>query len=61
MTSTLPSTAEIDRLACRQADAQCVALLRAHIPLTLLMDLAQADPRSSELYAMELAETPWAS
>jgi hypothetical protein len=57
----MTSTYEIDRLTPLQADAQCVALLRAHIPLTLLMDLAQADPRSREIYAMELADLGWAS
>lgn len=34
-------------------DDLVVALLRAHIPLTLLMDLAQPDPHSCELYANE--------
>jgi hypothetical protein len=29
------------------------ALLRAGIPLTLLLDLAQGDPRSAEIYAEE--------
>jgi hypothetical protein len=51
----MTSTHEIDRLARLRADAQCVALLRAHIPLTLLMDLAQVDPHSLELYEMEQA------
>lgn len=32
-----------------------VALLRAGIPLTLLLDLAGADPHSAELYQMERA------
>jgi len=35
------------------ADELVVALLKAHIPLTLLMDLIDVDPRSSELYAQE--------
>lgn len=30
-----------------------VALLRAGIPLTLLIDLAAGDPHSEELYALE--------
>ena len=30
-----------------------VALLRAGIPLTLLLDLAGGDPHSEELYALE--------
>lgn len=29
------------------------ALLRAGVPLTLLIDLAQPDPRSAEIYAQE--------
>lgn len=32
---------------------QAVALLRAGIPLSLLFDLAGADPHSEELYALE--------
>jgi hypothetical protein len=60
----MTSMLELDRmtrLARLEADAQCVALLRAHIPLSLLMDLAQGDPHSRELYAMEPADTAWAS
>lgn len=30
-----------------------VALLKAHIPLTLLLDLAAGDPHSEELYHLE--------
>ena len=30
-----------------------VALLRAHVPLSLLFDLALLDPQSSELYENE--------
>ena len=37
----------------RPVEELVVRLLRAHIPLTLLMDLAQRDPRSEELYANE--------
>jgi hypothetical protein len=51
----MTSTPEIDHLARLEADARCVALLKAHIPLTLLMDLAQVDPHSRELYEMEQA------
>lgn len=29
------------------------ALLQAHVPLTLLIDLASADPHSDELFAEE--------
>ncbi len=32
-----------------------VSLLRAGIPLTLLMDLAGPDPHSEELYRLELS------
>ncbi|MGB8651643.1 MAG: hypothetical protein WCD35_13400 [Mycobacteriales bacterium] len=39
----------------RIEEERVVALLRAGIPLTLLLDLAQPDPRSEELYAMERA------
>ena len=56
----MTSTHEIERLARLEADAQCVALLRAHIPLSLLMDLALADPQSQELYDMEPADLDWA-
>jgi hypothetical protein len=56
----MTSTHEIERLARLEADAQCVALLRAHIPLSLLMDLALADPQSQELYDMEPADMDWA-
>ena len=44
--STLPSPRT-------DADDLTVRLLRAHIPLSLLMDLAQPDPHSRELYANE--------
>jgi hypothetical protein len=37
----------------RSDDDLVVRLLKEHIPLTLLMDLAQRDPRSAELYANE--------
>ena len=43
--STLPSPSE----------SQIVALLQAHIPLSLLLDLAETDPHSRELYAVEQA------
>lgn len=32
-----------------------IALLRAGIPLSLLLDLAAADPHSAEIYQTELA------
>jgi hypothetical protein len=38
-----------------EAQARVVALLRAHVPLSLLLDLAGADPHSAELYAIERA------
>ncbi|MCW2673452.1 MAG: hypothetical protein JWP14_2041 [Frankiales bacterium] len=34
-------------------EAWVVALLRAHVPLSLLIDLAQNDPHSQELYTSE--------
>ncbi|MCW2671066.1 MAG: hypothetical protein QOJ48_1926 [Frankiales bacterium] len=34
-------------------DERVVALLRAHVPLSLLLDLAQDDPHSQELYTTE--------
>lgn len=34
-------------------EQQALALLRAGVPLTLLLDLALGDPRSAELYAAE--------
>ena len=39
------------------AFADVSALLKAHIPLSLLLDLAQGDPHSRELYANE-RDTP---
>ncbi len=36
-------------------EGRVVALLRAGIPLSLLLDLAGSDPHSSELYALERA------
>lgn len=44
--STLPAPSA-------DADDLTVRLLRAHIPLSLLIDLAQPDPHSRELYANE--------
>lgn len=37
----------------RPCDEWVVALLKAHVPLSLLLDLAGNDPRSEELYANE--------
>lgn len=37
------------------AEDPVVTLLRAGIPLSLLMDLASSDPHSSELYSHERA------
>jgi len=34
-------------------EQQVFALLRAGVPLSLLIDLAQPDPRSAEIYARE--------
>lgn len=36
-------------------EAHVLALLLAHIPLSLLLDLADNDPHSAELYALERA------
>ena len=38
-----------------EGEARVAALLRAHVPLSLLLDLADVDPHSRELYAMEQA------
>jgi len=35
------------------AEDRVVALLRAHVPLSLLLDLALSDPQSRELYENE--------
>ena len=36
------------------------ALLEAHVPLTLLIDLAEpTGPRSQDLYAAEVADVEW--
>lgn len=34
-------------------EQQVFALLRAGVPLSLLIDLAQPDPRSTEIYQLE--------
>ncbi len=40
--------------------ARTEALLRAHVPLTLLLDLASSEgPRSRELYAAEPGDVSW--
>lgn len=49
----MPST--LDTPEPSASDARVVALLHAHIPLSLLLDLAETDPHSRELYAMEKA------
>ncbi|MCU1592662.1 MAG: hypothetical protein JWO12_54 [Frankiales bacterium] len=49
----MPSS--LDALFPNQAEQRVVALLRAHIPLSLLLDLAEDDPHSAELYEMEQA------
>ncbi len=36
-------------------ESLALALLEAHIPLSLLLDLASPDPHSHELYALERA------
>jgi hypothetical protein len=37
----------------RESEERVIALLKAHIPLSLLLDLAYPDPRSRELYEKE--------
>lgn len=39
----------------RAGDGRVVALLKAGIPLSLLIDLAGSDPHSEELYELERA------
>ena len=36
-----------------EGESHVLALLLAHIPLSLLLDLAGNDPHSEELYALE--------
>jgi hypothetical protein len=49
----MPST--LDTPQPDPTESRVVALLHAHIPLSLLLDLAETDPHSHELYAMEKA------
>lgn len=42
-------------VALHPAVSRAEALLRAGIPLTLLLDLAADDPHSDEIYALERA------
>lgn len=37
----------------RESEDRVIALLKAHIPLSLLLDLAGNDPHSDELYRNE--------
>ncbi|MCW2600285.1 MAG: hypothetical protein JWM02_2114 [Frankiales bacterium] len=39
----------------RDGEGRVVAFLHAGIPLSLLMDLAEGDPRSAEVYQVECA------
>lgn len=43
------------------APGRVLALLRAGVPLSLLMDLARPDPRSAEIYAAERPPRPRAA
>lgn len=43
----------VDRLA------EAFALMAAGIPLSLLLDLACADPRSAEVFSQETADLSW--
>ena len=45
--------------APRDAQHSAEALLQAHVPLTLLIDLASADPHSEELFAEEGGCLDW--
>lgn len=50
------TTLDLPRVpAPRLSDGLTVSLLRAGIPLSLLMDLAGPDPHSEELYRLELS------
>lgn len=53
----MPSFAPKDTAAqpCTASEGRVVALLRAGIPLSLLLDLAGGDPHSEELYELERA------
>ncbi|MFN2540217.1 MAG: hypothetical protein ABR549_18975 [Mycobacteriales bacterium] len=51
-TRSAPRTGETGPLPAANGD-RVVALLRAHIPLSLLIDLIDNDPHSRELYANE--------
>lgn len=56
-------TAAADTLVARPDDGTSMAmrLLSAHVPLTLLLDLALPEPRSSELYRTETGDHSWLS
>jgi hypothetical protein len=54
-----PTTLGIVPTARSEDESRVVALLRAGIPLSLLMDIAQDDPRSVDLYAAEHAAHDW--
>ena len=51
--SVLPLPVGASPSSAPDARGCVVALLAAGIPLSLLLDLAQPDPRSQELYAWE--------
>ena len=57
MPSDLPSDMPSDTAPHRRTNGEgrVVALLRAGIPLSLLLDLAGGDPHSEELYELERA------
>ena len=61
MSSTVEimSTFETGPAARSEDESRVVALLHAGIPLSLLMDIAQDDPRSVDLYAAEHAAHDW--
>jgi hypothetical protein len=61
MSSTVEimSTFETGPAARSEDESRVVALLHAGIPLSLLMDIAQDDPHSVELYATEHTVHDW--
>lgn len=56
-------TVAADTLVSRSDDGTSLAmrLLSAHVPLTLLLDLAVPEPHSSELYRTEIGDHSWLS
>lgn len=55
MSSKTPTLTPIIPAPRTEGESHVLALLLAHIPLSLLLDLAGNDPHSKELYALERA------